>query len=230
MKENIRRVERGIIAEQTDYLHGFSAKHIKNLLNEGLLAGELKGSRYDQGPKLDTYPYNLDLWDGKDVGAINPDGTLNVVEEVNGWGECIAIVDRSKNSIDKDNEVSFEDGAGMHRSHRVIFGGVPSTEVRGVYMQPIPKDTNEHMRSALEPSRRENLSDIKNAIIAEGFYIPVYDSDGTLALSYDEYKIRRDNGDYSEAKTAVEITTQPVTESTAEAEFTMPDLPFGGSF
>lgn len=230
MKENIKRTERGIIAEQTDYLHGFSAKHIKDLLNEGLVAGELKGSRYDQGPSLDTYPYNLDLWDGKGVGAINPDGTLNVVDEVNKWGECIAIVDRSKNSTDKDNEVSFEDGEGMHGSHRVIFGGVPSTEVRGVYMQPIPKDTNEYMRAAIEPLQRENLSNIKNTIVAEGFYIPVYDSDGTLALSYDEYKIRRDNSDYNEAKTAIEITTQSATEGTTETELTVPDLPFGGSF
>lgn len=175
IEKNIARIEKGIVLEQGDYIHGLGVNDLKAVLNTGLVAGEAIGMKDAQKPKSDRYPYNLDLYNADILGA-NNNGHL-IMENTGGYGDIIAVVDRSQ-AIDSGNEV--DSGS---EGHELIFGGVPSTDIRSI-----------HVRTGMAHNHNQTnvLAETLRTIYDEGFYIPVYDGDGVLVLTYDEYTRRRE--------------------------------------
>lgn len=202
MQKNLDRVERGVIIEGSDYVHGFNADAARNILKTGLVAGEGIGQIGDRKPGSDVYPFNLDLVAAESMlnGPIK-DGKINNHLR---YGNVQAVVDRAGDAMDKGNEAT-----GLNsKDHVMIFGGLPSTDIRAFQIQ------SDSDRFKAHPEEYNQTRDkLLNDIVAEGLYVPVYDTTGTLLMNYDDYAKRRQTHDYID-----DFLNEPRDSVTAEVE------------
>lgn len=202
VQKNLERLSEGVVVKPGDYLHGLNINGLRKKLVTGITAGELGRDIAGQQPQLDRYPYNLDVWDATTIDAIGPNGELKTNKALQSYGDIIAVIDRSEGNTDVGNEVAFEgEDKGLQDGHKLIFGGVPATEVRALHMQA-NAESNPAMRRALDEHRQAQLQEVKNTLLLEGFYIPLYDGEGNLALTPDEYAAMRQSGELFELGTA----------------------------
>lgn len=163
-----------------DYLHSSNARSLADILDKGLLAGEATGKKADGSlPRSDTFPYNLDLSGSAEMG-IEPGSKLDLAKTNRGYGDIVLVVDRSEGATDYGNEV-----AAPEKGHKLIFGGIPSTEIRSIHLQPPQMEDAKSLHDYTE-SRNETI----HALVAHGQYIPVFDDRGELSLSSDEFEAR----------------------------------------
>lgn len=194
VQKNLERLSEGVVVKPGDYLHGLNINGLRKKLVTGITAGELGRDVAGQQPQLDRYPYNLDVWDATTIDAIGPNGELKTNKALQSYGDIIAVIDRSEGNTDVGNEVAFEgEDKGLQDGHKLIFGGVPATEVRALHMQA-NTESDPVMQKVLGEHRQAQLQEVKNTLLLEGFYIPVYDGDGNLALAPDEYAAMRQSG------------------------------------
>ena len=146
---------------------------LRAILSSGAMAGETLGFK----GRADSYPYNLDTVTV--TSAVNSKETFDEKLKTlnNGRFGGIAIVFGRGPSALHDGE---EFPGGMSEDHRLVIGGLPSTEISTIII-----------RSA---ATAESLDTIKKIVVESGIYIPVVDSEGKLVLSYDDYqRIQEDN-------------------------------------
>ncbi len=190
-ERNRLRVESGAIMQPTDLAHATKPEHLSSILSTGLVAGELLGTGSDgSAPKADRYGFNLDLSTVPESAA-DPEQYVDTMGNISRQAGVVLIVDRSPQSTDYQNEVGsdkFKEG-----THRLIFGGVPSTEVAALAIHPPVSESGEAAHNA----KQDRLASI-NAVLEHGQYIPVIDEHGQLALSYDDFVNRRENHQYGD--------------------------------
>lgn len=217
-QENLRRSELGVIVKQGEYLHGFDSRLLRNMLNTGLVAGELVGHNNDVDgvfddptrgvPAVDAYPFNFDAWDAAAIpGAIGPENKLNLEVMPENYGDVTAVIERSddetKRQIDPvlpGGDKRIPAGLGGH-GHKLIFAGVPSTSVRALQINPIRSAGYEvgskEYKAHHDKEVADKVSMLSNTLVAEGMYVPIYDDEGALVFTIDEWKSRREANDYS---------------------------------
>lgn len=188
-ERNRVRVERGELLVSSDLTHSTSVENLSSILEQGLLAGELLGESGNGRPKADRFPFNLDLGELPDGIENYSENYAALMKDTHRYGELSIVLDRSQDAIDFDNEVrplpAPDDG------HRLIFGGLPSTEIAAICVLPSQSRTEKSEHDAKEATRLT-----VDAVVRHGQYIPVLNQDGNLALTFDEFRVRRNEADF----------------------------------
>ncbi|MBC7943384.1 hypothetical protein H7X68_02725 [Candidatus Saccharibacteria bacterium] len=180
VQECLDRLRHKEIIRSGDYLHSSNSKSLADILARGLLAGEATGKKSDgSSPRSDRYPYNLDLSGSAEMG-IEPGSKLDLNKTNRGYGDIVLVIDRSEDSTDYGNEVETPE-----EGHKLIFGGIPSTEIRSIHLQPPMTEDEKGLHDY-----KESLNETIHSLVAHGQYIPVFDDQGELSLSLDEFKAK----------------------------------------
>lgn len=158
-----------------------SIEAFRQILNTGMMCGETIGL---EGEK-DRYPYNVDLV------AMSQDvlGQKGFSEKVGAlknsrYGNILMSLYRGEGSTDHLEDTQ----GGMNADHRLIFGGVPATEIESIILR--------------DAAEQEKISVI-NSVVENDFYVPIYDTDGTLLLSPSQYDELREDGNLNAVKPEV---------------------------
>lgn len=148
----------------------------RQILTNGLACGEAIGIK----GRKDRYPWNVDT---VSINREKQDSSFQ--EKVDSLGNdhygAIAItLRRDESSTDYAEQTS----GGYSENHELIFGAVPSTEISSVIM-----------RDATEAQKLDTV----HAVVDHGMYIPVFDYDGSILLTPQQYDEMRVDGNYDAA-------------------------------
>jgi len=152
--------------------HGTGVNTLPMILENGGLPGESIGEH----SSVDRYPFHFDFWK-LDRGTIQSMEDFNKKTGVRSYAKdgtgLIVIFDRS----DRSYLSGKDEFAGIVGNlHYVMLGGMPSTEIKSIIcMNP------------------EALDQVKNQIADNEFYIPVYDAEGRLVFTEEEFDERQDD-------------------------------------
>jgi hypothetical protein len=165
-QRNIKFAEEGDWFRQGDLIHSTRPGYLPRILSYGMLAGEVTGF----GGAKDSYPYNLDTLQisGSVASIVGHREKLNALEN-GAYGAVCLVMQRNPESLYYGEEFQ----GGYSGNHRLILGGMPSTEVSAILLRDPQAGVAEEV--------------IGNVIDAQ-MYIPVVDGDGTLLLSYEQYE------------------------------------------
>lgn len=182
------------VIQQGDFLHGTAFDSLASILQDGNVAGEARRA----SSRADSYPYNVDF------GIIN--GAETIQEKIEstisfrgygtggskgGAGQIMLVYKRSPESWMAGQETS------PSKHHALIFGGIPSTEITGIVLT--------------DPSA--TLSAVSRTVVENGFYVPLYDRQGTILFTPDQYRQMRDDLNMS-----VQIPPENIVDSSVKAE------------
>ena len=181
-EQMVRASERNLRLSQTDepfrlgdQAHATSTtENLRSILLSGILCGETIG----MSSTKDSYPYNVDTVEmsravmegatfAEKVGALKNGG----------YGSIVLVINQTDASGEEDR-ISI---GGNSEDHRLVFGGVPSTDISSIIL-----------RNA-EDNTRDSVLD---AVVEHGVYIQVYDTEGSLLLSHDLFLRLREDGNY----------------------------------
>lgn len=160
------------------YLHGSPVDVAESVLLSGNLPKEALG----EGAATDSYPFQVDfsvisqdlITSGKDLEGIiestiaksyGQDGSLGKN------GQIFYLYDRTNTTYERGKQY------GPNQEHALILGGMPATEISGIILR----------------NSESTLSQVKRAVLENGFYIPVYDIKGNLLFPPEEYDEARLN-------------------------------------
>ncbi len=159
-----------------DLAHFTSVDSLNIVLPGGNLAGEV----ISISAKQDSYPFNVDFSGAtpKILEATSRIDQLNLFGSNNFGNKGVHGFDGRAvlhYKMDKDSIYAQEvfDGKSFN-GHKLIFGGVPSTEIRAITVMS-----------------NVAIDDAVNAIVENGFYIPLLDSSGELLLDPATYDAKR---------------------------------------
>ncbi len=179
-KENANQRNRTEIKEQKPYLsvntliHAGSIDSINEVLYNGLLAGESLGER----SRIDYTPFRVDIGivqqeqinkyhgNPREIIASSIVKHYGKSGKLGRDGQVIYILNRTPESYEAGKETE-----GLHIDAKLILAGIPSTEISGIILN----------------SPEIILKQTTESIIKNGFYIPVYDKDGKLLFTPEEY-------------------------------------------
>lgn len=214
-ERNLTRVKTGTILRPTDVTHATRPENLLKILENGVLAGELLG----EDAALDKFPYNLDVSSIPSNVDQYQVSYADVMSQANfhAGGNIMLVLDRSETSTDFNNEVIGTVGD-RHENHRLIFGGVPSTEIAAICISPVDEHSINPAK-ALHDAHQTALQVI-DQVLHRGQYIPVLDHKGNLVLTAEEFTQRRESGDYGNF-------TKEVFIDRAEQEIEIPAAPAG---
>jgi|GEM_PF-4452461 len=182
------------VIQQGDFLHGTAFDSLASILQDGNVAGEARRA----SSRADSYPYNVDF------GVIN--GAETIQEKIESTisfrgygkggskgeaGQIMLVYKRSPDSWMAGQETS------PGERHALIFGGVPSTEITGIVLT--------------DPSA--TLSAVSRTVVENGYYVPLYDRQGTILFTPDQYSHMRDDLNMS-----VQIPSENIVDSSVKAE------------
>lgn len=161
-RNRIREAESTSSVAEGDLIHGTTAGALDGILINGNFPGESRGLQ----SRTDSYWFFTDL---SVIGPGSPQQAIN--ESISsrygaGDDQVFLVYGRSADSW----QYGQESRGGSDR-HALIYGGIPSTELTGIVL-----GNPEH-----------NLEAVKLKIIRNGFYIPIYDKDGRVLFSAEEY-------------------------------------------
>ena len=159
------------------WVHGSSNDFLELVLLNGNLPGEALG----ESASNDSYPFHVDftllesdfLAKGQTVqeqldGSLSGGYTGRGVTEGSG---IYLLYDREQSSWQPDqNHVK-----GRSTHHSLMFGGMPATEISGIVLRD--KDVT--------------LAQAKEVVLENGIYIPIYDIQGELIFTPEEYDAAR---------------------------------------
>jgi hypothetical protein len=155
--------------KEGDYVHYSPVRIIDDVLRDGNIAGEFMHGR---GTSIPLHA---------EFGRISKNAaSYGSVSQVIGSTASIGIGEEDLLYVYSRNKDSWEEGKfyGPHKGYAAILGGMPSTET-----------------SAIIIKNKELLPVISRSILNNGFYIPIYDFDGALLFSPDQYdKKQAENG------------------------------------
>jgi hypothetical protein len=163
------------------YIHGSSIDTMDSVLLNGNLPQEALG----ESAGTDSYPFQVDfsklkadyLEKQKSVPEIF-DNSISKSYGASGSfgqnGQLFYIYDRTKSDWEQGKDYTTSPNG----PHALVLGGMPSTEVTGIVLR----------------NAETTLPKARQAILENGFYIPIYDIEGNLIMSPEEYDgERRDN-------------------------------------
>lgn len=150
----------------------------RQILNTGMMCGETLGLE----GKKDRYPYNVDLVAmSQDVLTQESFGEkVNALKNTH-YGNILMTLYRGEESTDYLRDTK----GGMNDDHRLVFGGVPATEIESIILRGAPE---------------QQKTSVIASVVENDFYIPVYDTDGTLLLDPSQYDLLREDGNFNAVK------------------------------
>ncbi|PID99602.1 hypothetical protein CSA80_00260 [Candidatus Saccharibacteria bacterium] len=168
--ENRSPLELGDLVHATE-----SAQNLRSILLSGILCGEAIGP----ASQKDIYPYNVDtvVVSPTVMEAENFAGRVRALKN-GGHGSICIVLHRTPESTDFGKETK----GGVIVDHRLVFGAIPSTEINAIVLRA----ANSELQDA-----------VIDSIVDHGMYVPVYDEEEKLLLSYEDYVQRREDGNYN---------------------------------
>lgn len=161
------------------YLHGSAVDHLESVLLSGNLPREALGEE----AYTDHYPFHVDFTRLQEDFMKKQESTEQILlnslsaghgktAELGEDGQIFYIYDRETSDWEGGKEYSAgEQEAREMSNHALLFGGIPSTEISAVVLR----------------SPEKTLKLARRAILENGFYIPIYDLQGNLIFSQEEY-------------------------------------------
>lgn len=173
---NRRSVSEELTFKDDDYyIHGASIKNIESVLLNGNLCGECLGEK----SSADSFPFHVDFT--SIVASSNAqkikDTFLHSLSSNYGnegllSGQIFYVYKRDSSSYEAGKQVKAK-----KQTHTLILGGIPSTEITGIVLR----------------NSFKTLGQAKRSVMKNGFYIPIYNLEGTLLFTQEEYdKVRED--------------------------------------
>ncbi len=160
-------------------LHFSDSDSVGEILRMGNLCGECLGVK----SQPDAYPYHVD--------------TLRVQENVGDRDIASVLKTRLNYGLDilyvypfRENTDSFHHGEELpvesgHFNHHLFFGSLPRTELGGIVL---------NLSTAKKKERgKEILEYLKSEIVKNDIYIPVFDTDGKLLFTFEEFSFLLEN-------------------------------------
>lgn len=163
------------------YIHGSSVDVIESVLLNGNLPQEALG----EGARTDSYPFQTDFSClTQEFISSQPN-----IEEV--FNKSISGNYGSSRTLGRDGQIfymyrrtsdTYEGGKryGPSDRHTLILGGMPATEISGITLR----------------NADATLETVKKAILENGFYIPVYDLNGSLLFTPEDFDSLRTELNY----------------------------------
>jgi hypothetical protein len=172
--KNSRSVDRGeVFWTAGDLVHSTGAGALSDILATGVLTTELLGD--GSRAESDSSPLLADFTE------ITSSGTY---DEVNGNGLYTAGMSMEQKMRDGiivkfrrdigSTDFGEEEAYTVTDGHRVIFGGLPATEISGIQLDSTSVDTEL----------------VITTIVESGMYVPVYDTEDNLLFTEEEFAIR----------------------------------------
>lgn len=171
-----RRSRGSLVLEPGMYIHGSAI----TLLDSVLLNGNLPKEALGEGAGIDSYPFHTDFSrltashikanktiESAITNTITGRGNYGARGSLGIEGQIMYVYNRDAASYQAGNEYS----AGGREDHALVLGGMPATEVSGIILRN-PDVT---------------LSQARQSIVENGFYIPLYDMQGNLLFASEEY-------------------------------------------
>ena len=192
-ERNRQNADSNLSLKGGDYLHASAVEHMPDVLLNGNLPQESLG----ETAATDAYPFHVDFTKlGGDTGE-SPRPTQEILNsslssaygsmgEHGNSGQVFYVYDRERANYEPGKEycpVAISSGT-LKQNHALMLGGIPSTEINAIALTD--PDT------ALERA--------KNAVLENGFYIPVYSSSGELLFSPDDF-----DAEFSDRNLSVEV-------------------------
>jgi hypothetical protein len=204
-----------LVFQEGAYVHASAVDHIGSVLLNGNLPQEALG----ESAGIDSYPFHVDFshLDGEYLqahGAVrdqltsSPSSSFGFKGTLGAEGQiyyCYSRSDARGWELGKQYHAGEERGGIPSRTHALILGGIPATEITSIVLA-VPEKTLEKTR---------------DAIVENGFYIPVYDLDGILLFTAQEHDAIR-----QEKNLAVPIETWDYSQKIGEQQGGNP----GGTF
>jgi len=154
------------------FLHGSAIDNLESVLLSGNLPQEALG----ENAGADRYPFHVDFTNLEESFIKEKGSTKDVL--INSWsahygqggklgaeGQIFYIYDRENTDWEKGKIY------GPNSNHALLFGGIPATEISAIVLNTPDK----------------TLIKARQAILENGFYVPIYDLDGKLLFSEREY-------------------------------------------
>lgn len=197
------------------YLHGSAVDNLENVLLSGNLPQEALGEEAGvdsypfqvdftrlQQEYLDTKPNTREKLEGSMSGGYGHTGEKGLD------GQIFYIYDREHATWQNGINYSAGNADSEKSNHALIFGGHPATEINGIALRN-PEMTIEEARTA---------------VLENGFYIPIYDLDGNLLFTPEQY-----DKEFKDRNLSVQVETWDFSLKTGEqlgsnpgGEFTVP--------
>lgn len=149
------------------FLHGSRPEFIDSVLFHGNLSGECLGALI----ATDSYPFHVDFHRISQQEADNARVNFqNVIEKTYAGkqGSIIYVYDRKNTEWETGTRYPAK---GKGDAHYLLLVGIPSTEISGVILK----------------NPRQDFEGVKKAILENGFYIPVYNLEGKLLFSSEDF-------------------------------------------
>lgn len=159
-----------------DLVHATSdPSNLRLILQNGALCGEAIGL----SAQRDSYPMNLDTVEVQaEISQLATHGEKLAALYNQSYGQICLVFRRDEESLHAGEEFN----GGMNEHHKLVLGGLPSSEVSAILLRDQPSG--------------ELIESVKQAVVDNGQYIPVVDSAGRLILSYEEYQKLREDKNY----------------------------------
>jgi hypothetical protein len=151
-----------------------------SLIN-GNLAGEMVGFK----SQADRFPYNVDFVAANDeVLAHETHAERLEALASRSYGPIAMHYRRDPGSFRQGEEFAVPETFGGQ--HRLLFGGIPATEV-----------------SAMSVREEHLITPLKHDLVRAGLYVPLLDNDGKLVFSPAEYQLMREDRNYDRVRPEV---------------------------
>lgn len=190
--------------------HVTRAATLLSILQNGALPGEL----VLDSARADSYPFNLDLCEATSevLGKPTHGERVDSLASRN-FGDTTVHFVRDSDGYRAGEEFVVPGGYGGQ--HRLVPGGLPSTEISGITI-----------------GNPEQLTLITHALLEAGMYIPIFAKNGDILISYERYQQLREDGNYEDVQPEIVDTKfqRPNSQSGSNegSEFIVPSDIVGG--
>lgn len=166
-------------------LHVTSTSNLSSVLKRGLITGSMFSTSTLQSGAVDffeassTSAYEYDIINREygigDSKLASSDDNYVVADTDAPKGGIVLVFHRDAGISAQDYELSKAQES--HDKHRFIMGGLPSTELGAIVVTSLDLEV---------------INYVKDIVVRNGFYIPVYDKLHRLKMDYDEYTAASD--------------------------------------
>ncbi|MFW5703553.1 MAG: hypothetical protein ACOCXQ_01850 [Patescibacteria group bacterium] len=199
-----RRIQNTDQMVEGTLLHATNQRAISTILRNGNLAGECVGVY----SRPDSFPFHTDFIQVQtnqptaDTPSFKDHYSNNFASltsgSANSAGEAVVLMYSREPSFNPTPYGELLKATNHFENHYLIFAGIPSTEITGMILDR--PDSN-------------SLSAIQDSIVINGFYIPVYNSNGELLFTSEAYDAKQRELQTFEANSLSPLFEDPSTTS-----------------
>lgn len=182
------------MVREGDFVHATAFDSLSSILQDGNVAGEARGT----SSAMDRFPYNVDFGviSGGETVQQKIEDTISFRHYGNKGsrgesGQILLVYKRTPTSWMSGQETF------PNTYHGLIFGGIPSTEITGIVLS--------------DPS--STLANASRTVVENGFYVPLYDKQGAILFTPDQYQRMKDD-----LNMQVQIPPENIIDSSLKAE------------